>query len=693
MKLNPLPCGAEVLKTGGVRFSLTAPWADTLTLLLFEDPADKSNWREIPFSAAIDRFGDVWQIDVEDAGAGMGYVYSCYSNPDSPVELDPKQWILDPYAKAVAGREQWNDPAGLSKKAAPKNGADFPIGIIIDDEAFDWGDDSFPKAAPAERVIYEAHLRGLTCDPGSGVRHPGSYNGLIEKLPYLRSLGITSLELLPIQEFDELEYFREEGARSKLKNYWGYSTMAFMAPMARYAYSGIYGQQVVEFKKLVRACHREGLEIILDVVYNHTAEGGADGPQYSFKNLDRDAFYIIDAKDEHFHNYSGCGNTVNANQARTRDFILQTLRYWHSVMHVDGFRFDLASCLTRGKDGAPLPSPPLIDAIESDPILKDCILIAEAWDAGGLYQVGSFPSEKFMEWNGRYRDDIRKFWRGDGGMLPALATRLMGSPDLYAKGKQSPQKSINFITSHDGFTMHDLVSYADKHNEANGESNRDGDNSNHSCNYGVEGPTDNARILDHRLRHTKNLLSTLFISQGVPMLLGGDEFGRTQQGSNNAYCQDNEISWFDWDMINSNSELHALVKRLINLRKRHAALRHTAFLNDQPDSDTPHVLWFAPKGQPLDWNGQTIACLLHSRETDFHKRPLDSVFAIFNASEHRQTYALPKLPGRTWQLLVSTEKNTPRVLPGQQQLTIGAQSLTLMAANQSLGRKSSGLRS
>ena len=471
---------------------------------------------------------------------------------------------------------------GVPEKDTPpdtrsKNGPYFPKGLILKDD-FDWSEDRTLRTPLNESIIYETHLRGFTVHTSSKVKYRGTYRGFIEKIPYLKDLGITAVELLPIQEFNEMEYYLENMGRRHLHNYWGYSTLSFFAPNGRYAASGIYGQQVHEFKEMVIELHKAGIELIMDVVFNHTTEGGDQGPTYSFRGIDNPTYYMMSEDGNHYMNYSGCGNTVNSNHPVVRDFIIDCLRYWVLNMHVDGFRFDLASVMTRGPDGEVLPNPPIVEHIAEDPALRDTKIIAEAWDAAGAYQVGSFPNERWSEWNGRFRDDVRRFWIKDKGMLGSLATRLTGSADLYLRKNQTPQKSINFITCHDGFTLQDLVSFVEKHNEDNAEENRDGDNHNISCNYGKEGLRVGPKIKAMRLKHQKNLLTTLFLSQGVPMLLGGDEFGRTQQGNNNAYCQDSIISWFDWSLLKKNNDLHAFTKQLITFRKQHPCLRRKTFL-------------------------------------------------------------------------------------------------------------------
>ena len=418
---------------------------------------------------------------------------------------------------------------------------------VFVNEPFEWDGDQPPRHPWSKTVIYETHVRGFTIHPKSGVDHPGTYRGLMEKIPYFKTLGVTAVELMPVQEFNETSVTRRNPQTSQpLRNYWGYDPVAFFAPKASYSSSGGLGQQKLEFKEMVRAFHNAGIEVILDVVFNHTAEGDELGPTLCFRGMDNAIFYTLADDKRYYKDYTGTGNTVNANHPVVRNHILAALRNWMVEMHVDGFRFDLASVLGRDRHGNLLANAPLLERIAEDPILRDVKLIAEAWDTAGAYEVGSFSERRWAEWNGRYRDDVRRFWRGDDGMLGLFASRICGSADIYTKSGKGPEGSINFVTCHDGFTLNDLVSYRDKHNEANGENNHDGTDANFSENYGAEGETADARIESIRKRQIKNFLLTLLISRGVPMLLGGDEFRRTQGGNNNAYCQDNETSWYDW---------------------------------------------------------------------------------------------------------------------------------------------------
>ncbi|HEY8240360.1 MAG TPA: isoamylase, partial [Kiritimatiellia bacterium] len=512
----PVPYGAQLVENG-VQFTLFSRHATRVWLMLFDAPDSSRPTQEYELTPGRNRIGDIWHIHVKDAKPGQFYLYRMEGRtpPGMKSFFNPRQWLLDPYALAVSGAPSWGDPGGLRPGEHPLNGPKFPKGVIVRDE-FDWTDDRTLNIPLHETVIYEAHLRGYTAHPSSGVKQPGTFRGFIEKIPYLEKLGITAVEFLPMQEFNEMEYFQENMHRRTLHNYWGYSTLAFFAPNSRYA-AGAPGQQVREFKELVVALHRAGIEVILDVVFNHTAEGGDGGPTYSFRGIDNSIYYMMSEDGQHFSNYTGCGNTVNSNHPVVRNLIMHCLRYWTLHMHVDGFRFDLASVLARGRDGELLPNPPIVEQIAEDPALRDTKIIAEAWDAAGAYQVGSFPSERWSEWNGRFRDEVRRFWGGERGLLGSFATRLCGSADLYDKDAQTPHKSINFVTCHDGFTLNDLVSYERKHNDANGEGNRDGADDNLSWNCGVEGPTDDPAIEAIRRRQVKNFLVVNMLSLGVPM--------------------------------------------------------------------------------------------------------------------------------------------------------------------------------
>ena len=525
---------------------------------------------------------------------------------------------------------------------------------VFVNEPFEWDGDQPPRHPWSKTVIYETHVRGLTIHPKSGADHPGSYRGLMEKIPYLQSLGVTAVELMPVQEFNETSVTRRNPQTSQLlRNYWGYDPVVFCAPKASYSSSAGLGQQKLEFKEMVRAFHRAGMEVILDVVFNHTAEGNELGPTLCFRGMDNAIYYTLAGDKRYYRDCTGTGNTINANHPVVRDHILAALRYWMVEMHVDGFRFDLASVLGRDGTGKLLANAPLLERIAEDPILRDVKIIAEAWDAAGAYEVGSFSERRWAEWNGRYRDDVRRFWRGDDGMLALFASRICGSADIYTRSGKGPEGSINFVTCHDGFTLNDLVSYHHKHNEANGENNHDGTDANYSDNCGAEGETTNLHIESVRKCQIKNFLLTLFISRGVPMLLGGDEFRRTQGGNNNAYCQDDETSWYDWICLKKHAEIFRFTCGMIAFRRAHPILSKEQFYSDA------EIHWFGPQGGSPDWsdpNSKQFACLIQEDQRN-------SLYLMFNAWVEAADFGLPPaLPGTRWHLAVNTSREAPQDL-------------------------------
>lgn len=612
-RARPLPLGISV-RHNGVRFSLFSRHATKVRLLLFPNENALEPSHVFDLAPELHRFGDIWSIFVE--GIRQGQVYAWQADgpfePENGHRFDGSRILVDPYARAIVGDYDWNVEG--FRRDCP---FDAPRSLVLDD-AYEWKDNRFLRIPWEDTVIYEAHLAGFTKDPSSQTPFPGTFNAFIEKLPYLRDLGVTAVELLPIQAFSPHENVHINPVTGeRLVNYWGYSTLAFLGVHPDYGTRRAPGCEVRECKRFIDACHRHGLEVILDIVFNHTAEGDDSGPTLSFRGLDNSIYYLLDADKSKYKNYSGCGNTFNCNHPFVREFILDVLRYWVVEMRVDGFRFDLASILGRDQDGTLMDRPPLVERIAEDPILRGVKLIAEAWDAGGAYQVGSFPGTSWSEWNGRFRDDVRRFWLTGRARITELATRLAGSSDLY--GTRGPRHGINFITCHDGFTLRDLVSYNQKHNDANGENNEDGENVNHSFNHGVEGRTVYAPIRNLRLIQMKNLLTTLFVSQGVPMISMGDEIGKTQEGNNNAYCQDNPLNWFHWDLLEpppadgdhhhprDRAEavyLHAFVRDLIQFRKQCPALRRTTFLTGQPGPDgIADVVWHGPSSpDEIDWN-------------------------------------------------------------------------------------------
>jgi glycogen operon protein len=618
---------------------------------LYNNVRDADPAEVIEYDADNDRWGDIWSMFVP--GIGPGQLYHVQADgPFDPAHgqrFDSRARLIDPYARALAGRFL-PCPDGIIR----------PPKCVVVDDTFDWQGDRHLKRNLADTVIYEMHVGGFTKSPTSGVAHPGTYLGVIEQIPYLKSLGVTAVELMPVHEYPTNTW---GGGPDERPNYWGYDPLAFFAPHRGYAASPEPGAQVVEFKQMVRALHQAGIEVILDVVFNHTAEGNEHGPTLSFKGLENRVYYMLENGGGTYRNYTGCGNTVNGNHPIVRELIFLCLRHWVLNYHVDGFRFDLASILSRDRTGELVPNPPLVETIAEDPLLADTKIIAEAWDAAGAYQVGSFANLRWAEWNGRYRDDVRRFWRGDQGTLGELATRLAGSSDLYAPSRQ-PYHSINFITSHDGFTLNDLVSYSYKHNEANGEANRDGDNQNYSDNYGVEGPTNRRPVERVRARQIRNFLATLFLSQGVPMLLAGDECRRTQRGNNNAYCQDNELSWFDWELVKENIDLVRFVQALVAFRKRQPTVRRASFLRGEParPGGLPDVSWFNADAGPVDWlsDDLSLTCLLAAPAASHAADPPRHVLLFCHSGTLPREFCVPA-PARhlRWNLFINTGADSP----------------------------------
>ncbi len=611
---KPFPFGATLVE-GGVNFAVFSRNATKVILEFYSSQEACAPYAQVEFDPENNRTGDVWHAFVPGIRAGSLYLYRVDGpfDPYSGHRFNVKQKLFDPYAKALTDVSLfYNLPPNYSP---PMDKSDiehseehyahlFPKCVVVDSCNFDWQGDKPINRPLSESIIYEVHLKGFTAGKGSCVSHPGTYAGFIEKIPYLKDLGITAVELLPIFEFDEYENTNVNPRNGeRMKNYWGYSTINFFSPKASFASDRSPGGCVNEFKTLVRELHKAGIEVILDVVYNHTAEGNEHGVTLNFRGFENSVYYtLVSNRKEYYMNYSGCGNTFNCNQPVVRSLILDSLRYWVLDYHIDGFRFDLASILSRSQEGSLIKFPPVTNAIAEDPILGKTKIIAEPWDAGGAYQLGCFPGGRWAEWNDRFRDDIRRFWRGDDHVSTSAATRMSGSSDLYTSSARKPFHSINYVCCHDGFTMNDLVSYNVKHNEENGEGNRDGSDSNWSYNQGYEGPTENPMIEKMRNRQMRNYILTLMVSQGTPMLLGGDEFRRGQQGNNNAYCQDNDISWFDWGNLNLNYRLVSFAKKAIQLRKNHPVFRRTDFLHGNVDGKRADIQWYASDGSSPDWN-------------------------------------------------------------------------------------------
>jgi glycogen operon protein len=555
------PLGASI-QPDGVNFAVYSKSATAVELLFFDGPDDDRPARVLELDPDTNRTFQYWHILVPGVEPGQHYGYRVRGPwaPHKRMRFDGQKLLLDPYGLAVAVGERYQRRAAA--RPGPNLGRAMKS-VVADPWGYDWEGDRPLQRPYSDTVIYEMHVAGFTRNPNSGLppERRGTYAGVIDKLPYLRSLGITAIELLPVYQFDE------QDCPDGLSNYWGYAPVSFFAPHLGYSMSRDPLGAINEFRDLVKACHRAGIEVILDVVYNHTAEGDERGPTFCYRGFEDDAYYILEQSAASYTNYSGTGNTVNANHSVVRRMIVDSLKYWVTQMHVDGFRFDLASILSRDEQGQPLENPPVLWAIESDPVLAGTKIIAEAWDAAGLYQVGTFLGDRWTEWNGRFRDDIRRFVKGDKGAPRSAAARLLGSPDMYLYQEREPGQSINFVTCHDGFTLNDLVSYNEKHNEANREDNRDGTNNNISWNCGVEGPTDDPEIEALRNRQVKNFLSLLLLSVGTPMLLMGDEVRRTQRGNNNVYCQDNEVSWMDWSLIERHGDILRWVQGLIRGRR------------------------------------------------------------------------------------------------------------------------------
>ncbi|MBI2090939.1 MAG: glycogen debranching protein GlgX [Deltaproteobacteria bacterium] len=697
---KPYPLGAT-WDGAGVNFALFSENATGVELCLFDGPDGK---REAARIKITEQTSLVWHAYLPEVRPGQRYGYRVHGayEPSQGHRFNPAKLLLDPYAKAVAGTIQWSDalfgytvghPDGDLSKDERDSAEGLPKCVVVD-PAFSWGDDTPPRIPWHKTSIYELHVKGFTA------RHPevpeqlrGTYSGLTSGpiLEYFHSLGITAVELMPVQQFVADKHLVERN----LTNYWGYNSIGFFAPDARYAGSGVIGQQVAEFKSMVKTLHREGIELILDVVYNHTGEGNQLGPALCFRGIDNASYYRLVSDDRRYYmDYTGCGNTLDVTHPAVLRLIMDSLRYWVLEMHVDGFRFDLASTLARelhdvDRLGA------FFDIIHQDPVLSQVKLIAEPWDLGeGGYQVGNFPI-LWAEWNGIYRDTVRRFWKGDPGQVGSLAFRLTGSSDLYGPSGRQPHASINFITAHDGFTLHDLVSYNEKHNEANGEGNRDGHNENLSWNCGAEGPTEDTSILALRERQKRNFLATLILSQGVPMLLAGDEIGRTQHGNNNTYCRDNEISWLDWTWDRSRRDLLEFTQKLIHLFHAHPVLRRSRFFQGRRirGSEVKDLSWFRPDGKEMteeDWNNPETRCLglrlagdaIEEMDQRGNRIVDDTLLILLNAHYELIPFILPAhRPHLRWGLLLDTReaigKDRDRVMRGGEAFEVEARSLAL----------------
>lgn len=646
---RPAPLGATVT-AGGVNFSVCSPDATGTVLALFDAPDAPAPAAELRLDPSRHRTGPYWHVEVPGLGHGQVYGWRVEGprDPAAGLLFDRDKLLLDPCARAVTGQDRYERRAA----AAPgDNTASALRAVVIDPALYDWRGDRPLPPPPGREVIYEVHVRGFTAHASSGLPDSlrGTYAGLAARAAWLRELGVTTVELMPVHEFDA------QDAPAGLVNAWGYSPVAWSAPHAAYSSDRSPTGPVDEFRDMVRALHREGLRVIIDVVYNHTAEGGPDGPVLSWRGLDNRGWYLAGRDPAHYADYTGCGNTVNANHPVAMHVILESLRWWVRHLHVDGFRFDLASAHARDQDGAPLARPPLLLAIDTDPELAGARLVAEAWDAGGLYQVGDFPGRRFAVWNGRFRDDVRRFWRGDEGMIESLMARLVGSPDLLRDREARPSHTVNYAACHDGFCLRDLVSYSRKHNEANGEGNRDGSNDNHSWNCGAEGPTDDPLVAALRARQARNLLALTLLSHGTPMLLAGDEFGHTRRGNNNPWCQDNELNHLDWSPAAQDAGLLRFTRGLLKFTAGLRILQEDRFWSATSHERPGDISWHGvERGRP-DWSPRSRALAFTLEHAGGQ-----AVHVMANAGRQALEFALPTArAGGPWRLVADTARPSP----------------------------------
>jgi isoamylase len=651
---DPLPLGAFETPEG-VNFSLVCRDGTAVWLVLAE-PCTDTVHAEIPLDPAHNRTGNQWHVRVLGLPEEFCYGYRVDGPSAAGNRYDPTHILLDPASRALSCGRPWATPGNLPRRS------------LLNRAIWEHTGDGRPDTHREDSVIYELHVRGYTVHPSSGVRRPGTFAGLIDKIPHLKALGVTAVELLPVDEFDELQCgVADPRTGERLRNFWGYNTVAFAAPKAAYASNPERSAPWEEFRRTVRAFHDAGIEVILDVVFNHTAEGGEGGPTYNFRGIDNSLYYLLDDQGRYL-NFTGCGNTINSNHPVVRNYILSCLYAWVVGAGVDGFRFDLASVLGRDRRGQVMVQPPVVERISEDSLLAGVKLIAEPWDLGA-YQLGGFPGgARWSAWNARFRDEVRRFWRGDAGMAGSLATRLCGSADLFLG--LGPLHSLNFVTCHDGFTLADLVSYNAKHNEANGENNRDGLDENYSGNCGAEGPTADPGVIALRRRQARNLMATLLVSQGVPMLLGGDEFLRTQGGNNNAWCQDNETSWVDWGLAATNADFVRFVRELVALRLRHPALRRRTFLTGDTGGGPPDVVWHGVEpGRPdFSERSRTLALTLDGRGCDRPGVVDRDLYLAFNAWRDPIEFTIPASPtGRRWRRAVDTALPPPDDAAGPDQ--------------------------
>ncbi len=652
---SPYPLGATV-QGDGVNFSIFTAHATSVQLLLFDRYDQPRPTYVITLDPLKNKTYYYWHAWVRGIGAGQIYAYRVHGPyiPEEGLRFNGRKVLLDPYARAVAYGGNWSR---VEASGFGDNTYSAMKSVVVNLNGYDWHGDRPLQRPMHETVIYETHVRNFTAHPSSGVAHPGTFAGIIEKIPYLHSLGITAIELLPIQQFDEQEVMRVNPLTGEpLKNHWGYASLGYFAPHLGYVSSGDARRAADEFRDMVKALHRAGIEVILDVVFNHTAESDQMGPTICFRGLENIAYYMLKPDRRFYQNFTGCGNTVNCNHSIVRRLIRECVRYWVQEFHIDGFRFDLASVLSRNEKGEPIADSPILWEIESDPVLAGTKLIAEAWDAAGLYQVGAFTGDRWAEWNGRFRDDLRRWVRGDMGMVRDFAWRMTGSFDMFrSKPSYSSHRSINYVTCHDGFTLADLVSYNAKYNEANGEGNRDGADENYSWNCGVEGATSNPEILRLRRHQMKNLIALLMVARGTPMLRGGDEMAQTQRGNNNAYCQDNELSWYDWRLLAQNADIYRFIRGMIALRRRHSTLTADYALGRRPYEQTLEdgVIFHGVRQKQPDWGyySHSLAIQLAGREGDV------GIYIIANAYQQALEFELPA--GIRWKRVVDTSLESP----------------------------------
>lgn len=649
------PLGSTV-SDDGTNFAIFSQNATGVELLLFDEHDDPDPVQIIRFDQALNKTFHFWHVFVNNLKPGMHYAYRVHGpwDPQNGHRFNPKKLLIDPYAKGNTNN-LWDRVRACDGE---DNLAASMRSTVIDHRGYDWEGDTPIRRPMSESVIYEMHAAGFTKDPSSAVKNPGAFRGIIEKIPYLQELGVTAVELLPVFEFDEMETLRVHEGKT-LTNYWGYSTLSFFAPDSAYCVSPEEGTHLNEFRDMVKALHRAGIEVILDVVFNHSNEGNHQGPTINFKGFDNSLYYyLVNGDKKYYMDYSGCGNTINCNHPIVDKMIVECLEYWVRETHVDGFRFDEGSVLTRDQNGAPMEFPPVIWNIELSETLLDAKVIAEAWDAAGLYQIGYFPGYRWAEWNGKYRDAIRRFVKGDPGILGDVANRISGSADLYQSRGHLPVNSVNFISCHDGFTLNDLVSYNEKHNWANGEGNNDGINENLSWNCGAEGPTDDPGIDALRDRQVKNFAAILFVSQGMPMITMGDEVRRSQGGNNNAYCQDNPVAWMNWGDVEKHKGVYRFFSRMIKFRRRHPALHRSRFftgaVNERGLKD---VEWHGPILYSPGWgdpNGRAVAFTLagDGKELDIH--------VMMNMHWEPISFEIPPVKGRRWFRFADTSLPSPQ---------------------------------